>query len=117
MRNSQILALSAADTATATGDALVSGQWFAASFTSVFGDATAAGSVKVQCSNDIPVGAPQSFTPVNWADIPSASSAVVAGVAAPIVIPQLVFAYVRVIFTRTGGGSSTVNVFANVQSV
>jgi hypothetical protein len=113
MRNSQVQILSAVDTATATGSSYWVGQIVSASFCPVFGDTTAAGTVKIQCSDDVPTGAPQSFTPTNWSDIPNATSTIVAGVGPAIVVPNMCFGWIRAVYTRTGGGSTTVVVNMN----
>jgi hypothetical protein len=121
MRNVNCVVLSAADTASANGTLIDANQLVSASFQAVFGDVTAVGTVKVQMSNDIcnagyaVPGLP--FAPVNWTDIPSATSTVTAGVAAtPITIAQTCYRWMRVVFTRTSGGSTTVIVTMNALS-
>lgn len=109
--------LSAPDTASASSAQLDSSQLVSISIQSIFGDITAAGSVKLQMSNDIcPMNnLPSSFVVTNWSDIPSASATVAAGVCAPITLPMtLSYRWLRVVYTRVSGGSSTVtiNVFA-----
>ena len=116
MRNAQIQILNAADTASQTGGAYWVGQTIAASFAPVFGDTTAAGTLKIQCSNDIPVGSQPSWVPTNWCDIPNATSTITAGVGPAILIPNMAFAYVRAVYTRTSGGSTTVVVNMNILS-
>lgn len=113
MRNSQVKILSAVDTSSQTGSSYFTGQLVSASFAPVFGDATAAGTLKIQCSNDVPTGAPQSFIPTNWCDIPSATSTIASGVGPAIVIPNMCFGYIRAVYTRSGGGSSTIIVNMN----
>jgi len=113
MRNSQVKILSAGDTSSQTGSSYFTGQLVSASFAPVFGDVTAAGTLKIQCSNDVPVGAPQSFIPTNWSDIPNATSTIVAGVGPAIVIPNMCFGWIRAVYTRASGGSSTVVVNMN----
>lgn len=112
MRNSQVVILSGVATTSQTGAAFWVGQIVSASFVPVLGDVAGAGAIKIQASNDIPVGNPNQFTPTNWADIPNATSTAAAGVAPAIVIPNMCFAYVRAIFTRTGG-TTTVAVNMN----
>lgn len=106
--------LNAVDTASDTGNSFWVGQAFAGSFVPVCGDITAAGTIQIQCSNDAPNGPPSKFTPTNWANIPNATSTIVAGIGPAIVIPQMCFAYIRAVFTRTSGGTSTVIVNMNV---
>lgn len=108
MRNLNQTILSAVDTASVNGAAVDSNQLVSASFQSVFGDVTAAGTVKIQASNDVPVSSRQSFTPTNWSDIPSATATVTAGVAPLIVIANMSFGYIRAVYTRTGGGTTTI---------
>lgn len=118
MRNSQINILSAVDTGSATGGAIDVGQIISASFQVITGDADAAGTVKLQMSNDLTLGVPRTnFTPSNWSDIPNATSTVASGVAPPITIASMCYSYIRAIYTRSGGGSTTINVNMNVLSV
>lgn len=119
MRNAQVQIMNAVDTASQTGAALDAGQVVSASFCPIFGDITAAGTVKIQCSNDNPAasGYRNTFIPTNWNDVPNAISVVALGVGPAIVIPNMCFSYVRAVYTRTGGGSTTVIVNANILSV
>jgi hypothetical protein len=117
MRNSQIQILSGVDTATQTGGSYFSGQWVSASFCPAFADLTAAGTLKIQCSNDLANGDPYKFVPANWCDIPNASSVIASGAGPAILIPNMAFGYIRAIYTRTGGGSSTIAVNMNVLSI
>lgn len=82
------------------------------SFHTYFGDATAAGSVKIQASNDLcpPGNLPSSFTVTNWVDIPSASATITSGAPALITINQVVYRWARVVFTNVSGGSTTLTV-------
>lgn len=118
MRNAVVTVLSAPDTASATGSGFNVNQAVSASFVSVFGDATAAGTLKIQASNDFPIaGELAPFTPTNWADIPNATSTAVAGVAPTIVIANMCFQFIRLVYTRTGGGTTTVSVNMNYLSI
>lgn len=112
MRNYPVTIISAVDTASLTGSGFFVGQAVAASFTCIFGDATAAGTVKLQGSNTIPVGDPNSFQPLtgSYADIPSATSTIATGVGPAIVLTTMNFQYIRAVYTRTGGGSTTFTV-------
>lgn len=116
MNNVAVTILNAADTATQIGAAQDTNQIVSASFVPVFGDITAVGVVKIQCSNDNPAPSggrtPGSFTPTNWADIPNATSAITSGVGPAIVIPNMCFSYIRAVYTKTSGGSTTVKVLA-----
>jgi len=120
MRNTNITILSGADTGNVTGSSIDANQLVSASFQVVTGDVTAAGTVKIQMSNDVcgygNVAA--NFTPTNWTDIASASVAVASGVAAnPIVINQMCFRWIRAVYTRTSGGSTTITVQMNALGV
>jgi hypothetical protein len=115
MRNKQILILSGADTGSVNGDTLDVAHVFAASFCPVFGDVSAAGTVKIQCSNDIcAAGNRESFETTNWADIPSATSTISSGVGPAIVLASLSAGWIRAVYTRSSGGSTTVKVYANI---
>lgn len=116
MRYVVATALNAADTASVDGAAIDSNQLISASFQAIFGDATAAGTVKVQFSNDHATTAKGGWngTPTNWTDIPSATATVTSGVCPGILIPVMAFRWIRVVYTRSGGGSTafTVNMMA-----
>jgi len=121
MRNAQIQILSDVDTSSQTGSAFDVGQVVSASFCPVFGDTEANGTVKIQCSNDNPASSGQAllnnFTPTNWNDIPNATSTISSGVGPAIVIGNMCFRYIRAVYTRSSGGSSTVVVNMNVLSI
>lgn len=118
MRNVQKTILSANDDVSRTGSAINTGQWVSASFQPVFGDTDAAGTVKIQGSNDFfPAGTLGPEVPTNWADIPNATSTITAGVGPMIVIPNMAFQFVRAVFTSTAPGATTVRVLANGLSI
>lgn len=121
MRNLNCIALSAADTASQNGPAMDTNQWIAASFQAVFGDATAAGTFKLQASNDTyndrynyPQG---TFTPTNWTDIPNQTASITSGGSAILTIPQCAYRWIRAVYTRSGGGSTTIIVNVNALSM
>jgi len=119
MRVANINILSAVNTGSATGSKIDVNQVVSASFTVVNGDATAAGTVKIQCSNEIVTNDDRAiFVPSagSWVDIPNASSTIASGVGNAIVIPNMCFSYIRAVFTRSGGGSSTITVNMNALS-
>lgn len=83
-------------------------------------DAGNAGAVKFQGSNDIctfgnVVGA---FTPTTWVDIPSTlvdgSGTVASGAAVTLVIKQLCYAWVRIVWTPSAG-AGTLTAIVNSQ--
>lgn len=105
--------LSAVDTASQNGIKIDSSQLLQASFQAIFADATAAGTVKIQASNDINTSGTfnaVNFTPTNWSDIPGAVATVASGVCPLIPLTNMSFGWIRAVFTRSSGGSSTVNV-------
>lgn len=116
MRNAQVKILNVADNASHTGSAFWVGQVVSASFVPTTGDLSATGTLKIQASNDNPENAssPSAFTPTNWADIPSATSAIASGVGPAIVIGNMCFAYIRAVYTSASGGTTTLVVNMNV---
>ena len=105
--------LSAVDTASITSAKIDSNQLLGASFHVILGDATVAGSVKIQASNDpSPTNytAQYNFTPTNWVDIPGASATISAGAPVLITIPNtsVIYRWMQVVFTHVSGGSSTI---------
>lgn len=113
MRQAIVPVLSGAATGNVTGAAFDVNQAVSASFCASTADATAAGTFKVQCSADIITNG---SAPSNWNDIPNATSVMAAGVAPAIVIGNMCFKYIRVVFTRTAG-ASTVSVNMNYLSI
>lgn len=113
MRNKQVIILSADDSKTETGAAQDASQVVNASFQIFTGDTSAAGTVKIQMSNDAPPAARNIFTPTNWSDYPSATSSVASGVASPILITNLCASYIRAVYTSASGGTTTITVQMN----
>ena len=119
MNNYPVTMINASDTSTQTGTPIFVGQAFSASFTSVFGDATATGTITIQGSNwnfspqyKNPLAAvPPSNT---FNNIPNATATVTAGAAPAIIIGQLPFQYIRAVFTYISGGSSTIEVLGSI---
>lgn len=111
MRNTNgILINAVSDAGSATSDKLDSNQWVAASFMAYFSENTAAGTIKIQFSNDPPAGqAAQNFTPTNWFDVPgsTATATVTAGASVAVYLPvNFVARWLRIVFTRTGGAGT-----------
>lgn len=116
MQNLNINVLSADDDISRNGSAIRADQLYAASFVAIFSDVAAAGTVKLQASNDKPQsGSLAPFTPTNWKDISGASATVVAGVAPIIPKTDLCYQWIRVVFTQTNPGIGTINVMMNAQ--
>lgn len=106
MRQAQVLILSGAATGNVTGAKQDVNQAVSASFQVLNGgDLTLAGTVKLQVSNQIcePQTDRFNFVPTEWADIPNATTTIVAGVAPAIIVPNMCMSYIRAVFTRTGG--------------
>ena len=94
------------------GSQIEASQLYAASFQAYFGDDTAAGTLKVQASNDecFVFYQPGNFTVTNWTDIPNASASVSSGASVLIPTLQLSYRWLRVVYTAGSGGSTTINV-------
>lgn len=73
-----------------------------------FTDAAAAGTLKLQCSNDHnPYGnLPGDFTPTNWNDVPSGSVVVAAGATSLIPSTDVCYQWIRLVWTRTAGAGT-----------
>jgi hypothetical protein len=117
MRNVPVQILNMADTGSKTGLAFETQQIYSASFCPIFGDTSAAGTVKIQGSNDSPVGPIAQFIPTNWNDIPNATSLIVAGLGPAIIVQTLNFQFIRAVFTSTNSGNTTIVVNASLYSV
>lgn len=114
MRTVNTTILSASDTASHNGSAVDTGQLVSASFTAVFGDVSAAGTVKIQASNDIDnINYISGFSPTNWVDVPNAAATITSGSSAVITIGNMAYKWVRAVYTRASGGSTTVTVTMN----
>lgn len=110
MRRLNVTVFSASN-ASGNGSQIDANQLVSASFHAFFSDAAAAGTIKVQASNDIPSDRGQTpFVVTNWVDVPSASVVVASGASALITIANSCYGFYRVVWTRTGGaGTTTVN--------
>lgn len=110
MRNCNDIVLSAADNQTTNGDQIDSSQIINISFQPVLGDTQAAGTLKVQMSNDVYPDRyqPKDFTVVNWSDIPSATSTITAGVGVPIILTNVAYRWMRVVYTTSATGAQTI---------
>lgn len=111
MKPTNIQILSGPNNATVNGPQIDTNQIINASFHLVVGDATAAGTFKIQASNDVsPFGqSAQNFTVTNWVDIPSASVTQVAATQQAIIsLQNMGYRWIRAVWTKTTSGSSTV---------
>lgn len=83
-------------------------------FQTIMGDVSSNGTVKIQGSNDEPTnGNRQTFTPTHWSDIPNATSSISSGVGPLIVISNVSCQYMRAVYTKSSGGTTTITVIAN----
>lgn len=121
MRNIAVEILNEDDDVSRSGPAIFVGQVYAGSFIPLFGDTDAAGTVKIQFSNEAPAPGPNpnAFVPSagSWKDVPSASSAITAGVGPGFLIPVMSFQYIRAVFTQSNPGTDKVIVQANFTTV
>jgi hypothetical protein len=75
------------------------------------------GAVKIQVSNDSPIGMPglssSVWTPPNWTDLAGATIAVTS--AASFLLPKtdICYQFIRFVYTGSGTGTVTVNIKAN----
>ncbi len=108
--------LSASDTTSQTSAKIDSEQLVGASFHAYFGDSTEAGTIQIQASNDVCDFnyLANSFTPTNWVNIPSATGTSTAGspvlISLPVSNGLMSFRWLRVVYTNTTPGTSTINV-------
>lgn len=117
MRNLSQKIINAQTNATASSAAIDANQLYAASFIGQFTDATAAGTLKIQASNDWDnAGNLQGFVPASgsWVDVPSASVVIVAGATALVPMPvSISYRWLRIVWTRSAGaGNFTVQMNA-----
>ncbi len=113
MRQVNVNILSDVDTGSANGSQIDSNQLVSGSFHAYFGDASANGTFKIQASNDVaPIqySSPTTFIATNWTDIPNASTSITSGSSALLTIPNMSYRWIRAVYTRSSGGSTTVNV-------
>lgn len=113
MRNAQINILSASDTINLTGSAYDVGQVVSASFHAYYDDATIAGTLKLQASNQTSYRR-EIYTPTEWVDIPNATVNTTAGSSGLITISSMAYSYIRAVFTVTSTGVQTIAVVADV---
>ena len=104
--NINIIPLQAA--ATITSAAIDARNLFYCSAQAIATGAGAAGTLKLQASDDIAGADGNSGSPSNWSDIPSATVSVSAAGAFLIPKTDLCYQWVRVVYTNSGTG--TINV-------
>lgn len=118
MRTVNIKIFDAQANATVSSSAVDSSFMYGLSVIADFSDAAAAGTVKIQASNDFTDAGNLSmdFVPTVWVDIASASAAVAAGASVRIAVPELCSRWIRVVWTRSAG-AGTFNVKLNANCV
>ncbi len=120
MRQESINILTGLDNLSLTGSPIDVNQIVNASVMVYFGDALAAGTLKLQVSNDAPFGGPRnSFTPTNWVDLPNASAATTAGASKlirPVELTNMAYGYLRAVWTMTATGAQTITTRADVSA-
>lgn len=118
MRRVNVNVLSAGDSLTTNGSTVDSNQLVSASFHAYFGDTNAAGTFKLQASNDTtPEGydALQSgFAPTHWVDVPNQTANITSGAGAILTIAQSAYRWIRAVYTSTATGIQTVMPVADV---
>lgn len=105
MRNVNVNVLSASDHLTSNSSAIDAGQLVSASFHAYFGDTSAAGTLKLQASNDVD---PFGKVPTHWVDVPSQSAAVTSGGSVLITLVNNAYRWLRAVYTTTATGAQTV---------
>lgn len=110
--------LSAGDSVNTNGNTIDTNQIISASFQARFGDSNAAGTIKLQASNDTtPEGydAQQAgFEPSHWVDIPNQSASITSGASALLAVAQCAYRWMRAVYTSTATGVQTVAPVADV---
>ena len=97
--------------ATISGSAIDAENLFYAS-AQIAASAGAAGTLKLQASNDENENFIVQFAPVNWSDIPGASVAVAGPGAYLISQTNMCYQWIRAVYTNTGSGTISVVVKA-----
>lgn len=111
MRYVNVTALHASDAMSQTSAQIDTNQLISASFMAYFGDATAAGTLTLQASNDpIQSGLPVEPLATNWVNIPNATATVTAGGSVIIPLYQSAYRWIRIVYTSGTPGTSTITV-------
>lgn len=124
MRNAQIEALNGftdSGSSPVLGAAIDVGQVISASFQVVSNSSDAAGTVKIQMSNDNPgpngKAVQGNFVPTNWTDVTSATIAVSSGAGPALILATVCYRWLRVVYTRSGGGASDKYIKVNMNTL
>lgn len=116
MRNLNCNVLSAADNQTTNGIQIDSNQLFGMSFQAYFGDTQAAGTFKIQVSNDVaPIqySSNSTFTVSHWVDLPSATTPIVSGGSAIITVNPSSYRWMRAVYTTSATGAQHITATAD----
>jgi hypothetical protein len=114
MKNFNKNVLSALDSSNTNGSQIDFGQVVSASFHAYFGDTNAAGTFKLQASNDVcTTNNLPNFTVTNWVDIPTQTASVASGASALLTLANNAYKWVRAIYTTTAAGVQTIAVTAD----
>lgn len=101
------------DTSNYTSPKISPAQWIQVSFMAFFSEATAAGTIQIQYSNDNPAGqSDENFVPTNWANVPgsTAVATVAAGASVTVYLPEnFCGRWYRIVWTGSGAGTFGVN--------
>jgi hypothetical protein len=103
-----------------TGLKVSAAQWAYVSFHAYFSEATAAGTIQIQFSNDNPSNTTEeNFVPTNWVNVPGATATamVTAGASVAVYPPNgFVGRWYRITFTRTGGAGTFAITFCGLSA-
>lgn len=118
MRNVNCLLLSSLDNQNSASIAIDANQLVSASFHAYFGDITAAGTLKLQISNDTynarynyPEG---TFVPTHWVDLPTQTTNITAGASALLTVANMTYRWIRAVYTSTATAAQTIMPVADV---
>lgn len=117
MRNVNKVILSAPDNQNQSGSTIDASQLVMSSFQIYFGDTNAAGTFKLQMSNDLYDSRylyPEAgFTVTNWTDVPSSSVAITSGTTAVLFLANMCYRWIRPVYTSTAAGVQTIQPIAD----
>lgn len=116
MKQLSEIALNAVSDATnQTSKAIDCYSLFRISCQAVFSDTTAAGTVKLQGSNDLSSAnnLPDLQSPTHWSDIPNTSQTVASGASVLVPATEICYRWVRVVWTQTTPGTGTITATVN----
>jgi phage tail sheath gpL-like len=118
VRQQSIVILTGDSSAGINGSAIDANQFVNLSVQVISSVNTVAGTLKLQISNDAPIGITtrNQFTPVNYVDLPSATVTIAAGAPGMFSVANIAVGYLRAVWTPDGGGS-TGTITAQMSSV